>query len=50
MIALYFAGPFQNAINAQEFLLLSDDHFSEWSEAKFSRKGTTEKVIEFLKN
>ena len=49
-IVIDFPGPFQNAINAKKYLLVSVDHFSEWPEAKFSRNPTTEKGIEFLKN
>ena len=49
-IAIDFAGPFQNAINAKKYHLVSVDHFSGWPEAKFLSKPTTEKVIEFLKN
>ena len=49
-IAIDFAGPFQNAINAKKNLLVSIDHFYGWPEAKFLRKPTTDNVIEFLKN
>ena len=49
-IAIDFAGPFQNAINAKKYLLVSVYHFSGLPEAKFLRKPTTEKVIEILKN
>ena len=45
-IAIDFAGPFQNAIGAKTYLLVSSDHFTAWPEAKFSQKLTTEKVIE----
>ena len=48
--ALDFAGLFQNAINAHKWLLVSVDHYSCWSEAKFLRKPNTEKVLEFLRN
>ena len=47
-IAIDFAGPFQNAINARNYRLVSIDHFSGWSIAKFLSKPTTENVIEFL--
>ena len=47
-IAIDFAGPFQNAINARKCLLVSIDHFTGWPEAKFLRKPNTEKVIEFV--
>ena len=49
-IAIDFSGPFQNAINAKRYLLVSVDHFSGWPEAKFLRNPTTEKGIEFIKN
>ena len=39
-IAIDFAGPFQNAINAKNNLLVSIDHFSGWPEAIFLRKPT----------
>ena len=48
-IAIDFARPFQNAINARKYLLVPVDHFSGWPEANFLRKPTTENVIEFLK-
>ena len=48
-IAIDFAGPFKNAPAAKQYLLVSVDHLSGWPEAKFLRKPTTEKVIEFLK-
>ena len=48
-IAIDFAGPFQNAISARKYLLVSIDHHTGWPDAKFLRKPTTEKVIEFLK-
>ena len=49
-IAIDFAGQFQNAPKAKQYLLVSIDHLTGWSEAKFLRKPTTEKVIEILKN
>ena len=49
-IAIDFAGPFQNAPKAKQYLLVSIDHLTGWPEAKFLRKPITEKVIEFLKN
>ena len=49
-IAIDFAGPFQNAIHARKYLLVSIDHFSGWPEAKFLSKPTTDNVIEFLRN
>ena len=48
-IAIDFAGPFKNAFSAKQYLLVSVDHMSGWPEAKFLRKPTTEKVIEFLR-
>ena len=48
-IAIEFAGPFQNAINAKKYLIFSVDHFLGWLEAKVLRKPTTDKVTEFLK-
>ena len=48
-IALDFAGPFQNAREGKKYLLVSIDHFSAWSDAKFLRCPTTKKGIEFLK-
>ena len=47
-IAIDFAGPFQNAINARKYLLVSIDHFTGWPEAKFFRKPNAENVINFL--
>ena len=46
-IAIDFAGPFQNAISARKYLLVSIDHHSGWPDAKFFRKPTAEKIIEF---
>ena len=48
-IAIDFVGPFQNAIGAKKYLLVSIDHFTAWPETKFLRKPNTEKDIEFLK-
>ena len=45
---LAFSGPFQNAREGNKYLLVSIDHFSGWSDAKFSRCPTTKK-IEFSK-
>ena len=47
-IAIDFAGPFQNAIGAGKYLLVSIDHYTGWPGAKFLRKPNTEKVLEFL--
>ena len=48
-IAIDFTGPFQNAIQAERYPILSIYYFSEWPEAKFSRKPITETVINVLK-
>ena len=47
-VTIDFAGPFQNAIRARKYLLVSIDHYTGWPEAKFLRKPKTKKVIEFL--
>ena len=47
-IAINFAETFQKSIKAKKYLLVSVDHFLGWPEAKFLRKPTAEKVIEFL--
>ena len=49
-IAIDFAGTFQNAPTAKQYLLVSIDHLTGWQESKFLRKPVTEKVLEFLKN
>ena len=41
-IAIDFAGPFQNAIGARKYLLVSIDHYTDWPEAKFLRIPNTE--------
>ena len=46
-IAIDFAGPFQNAINARKYLLASIDHLLGLMKAKFLSKPQTENVIEF---
>ena len=47
-IAIDFTGPFQDAIGAEKYLLVSIDHYTGWPEAKLLRKPNTEKVIDFL--
>ena len=47
-VSIDFAGSFQNAIGARNYLIVSIDHYSAWPEAKFLRKPNTEKVLEFL--
>ena len=42
-IAIDFAGPFQNAIGARKYSLVSIDHYTGWPEATFLRKPNTEK-------
>ena len=49
-IAIDFAEPFQNAIKARKYILVSIDHFASWSEANFFRKPNTEKVVQFVQN
>ena len=48
-VALYFAGPFQNAAGTEKCLLVSIDHYNGWPEANFLGKPFTEKVNAFLK-
>ena len=40
-LAIIFEGPFQSAIWAKKYLLVSNDHFTAWPEANFLRKPTT---------
>ena len=47
--AVDFAGLIQNAVKTKNYLLVSEDHFSGWPEAKFSRNPTTERVIQLVK-
>ena len=49
-IAIDFAGPFHNSNRAKKYLIVSIDNFSDWPEAMFLHKPTTQKVIEFLMN
>ena len=45
--AINIAGPFQNAINAKKYLLVSVCHYSGWPKADIFRNLTTEKVLDF---
>ena len=47
-IALDVAGPFRNGKQGKKYMLVSIDHFSRWSDAKFLHSPTTKKVVEFL--
>ena len=46
--AIDFAGPFKIAPDNKNYLLVSIDHKTNWPDAKFMRRPTTDKVIEFL--
>ena len=48
-IAIAFARPFQNAVGAKKYLLVSIHQYSGWPEAQFLRKTNNEKVIDFYK-
>ena len=47
-IAIDFAGPFQNAIKATKYRIVSIDHLNGWPEAKFLQKPDTDKVTAFF--
>ena len=44
-----FVGPFQKAIRAKRYMLVTIDHYTGWPEAKLLRKPNTDEVTEFLK-
>ena len=48
-VAIDFAGPFKNINKDNKNLIVSNDHFIGWPEAKVIRKPDTDEVIAFLK-
>ena len=47
-IAIYLAGPFKFAPDNKKYLLVSIDHTTNWPDAQFMRRPTTDKGTDFL--